>query len=445
VKSTETVKAIAIKAGKGSSPVSTAIYTIGATVAKPQISKAGGLYAGSLTVTISDSQSGATICFTTDGSTPTAQSNQYTGPITLTASQTLQAIAVKPGYFNSPVASAAYTVVTALATPTLSLPTGTYTGAQTVTMADSTPGALIFYTTNGTIPTASSNRYYGPITVSKTQTIRVVAAETGVPYSAVVSATYTIEAAAPAPTFSVAAGSYGATQTVTLKDSVAGLSIYYTTNGTAPTTSSTKYTGPISVSASETIQAIAAGTGYRQSAVAASKYTIMETAAVPALSVAAGTYATAQTVAVTDATAGATLYYTTDGTTPTASSTKYTGPIKVGATETVKVVAAAPGKATSAVSTAKYTIETPADSPAFSVASGTYSAEQMVTLTSKTPGAAIYYTTNGATPTTASTRYASPIAVTATETVKSIATAANHTQSAVGAATYAIEKAGASN
>jgi hypothetical protein len=63
-------------------------------------------------------------------------------------------------------------------------------------------------------------------------------------------------------------------------------------------------------------------------------------------------------VTISDATAGTTIYYTTDATTPTASSTQYTGPITVGATETVKAIAVETGCIKSAVATADYTINT---------------------------------------------------------------------------------------
>ena len=75
------------------------------------------------------------------------------------------------------------------------------------------------------------------------------------------------------PTFSVAAGEYTSTQTVSLSGP-AGATIYYSTNGRAPTTASTKYTGPISVSSSEAVQAIAVKSGYTDSKVATANYQI---------------------------------------------------------------------------------------------------------------------------------------------------------------------------
>jgi hypothetical protein len=70
---------------------------------------------------------------------------------------------------------------------------------------------------------------------------------------------------------------------VTISDATAGATIYYTTNGSTPSTASTAYTGPISVTATETIQAIAVASGLSQSAVASSTYSIMPLGPAPTL------------------------------------------------------------------------------------------------------------------------------------------------------------------
>jgi Legume lectin domain/Chitobiase/beta-hexosaminidase C-terminal domain len=75
------------------------------------------------------------------------------------------------------------------------------------------------------------------------------------------------------PTFSVAAGSYASSQTVSIS-APAGATIYYTTNGRQPTSSSTKYTGPITVSSSELVQAVAIEASYTDSLVATANYQI---------------------------------------------------------------------------------------------------------------------------------------------------------------------------
>ena len=91
-------------------------------------------------------------------------------------------------------------------------------------------------------------------------------------------------------------------------------------------------------------------------------------AATPAFSPAPGSYSSAQTVTISDATTGASIYYTTDGTTPTTGSTLYSGSITVNSTETIEAIAAAAGFSNSAVATATYTINAPV--PDFQVSVG---------------------------------------------------------------------------
>ena len=246
-------------------------------------------------------------------------------------------------------------VVQAAAAPVFSPAAGAYTATQQVALTDATPGAVIFYTTNGTTPTAASTRYANAIAVPATATLKAIAmVGNGLP-SAVASATYTITPPAAVPSISPAAGTYTSAQSVTITDATAGATIYYTTNGTVPTTASAKYTGVISVAASETIQAVAAAPGYSLSATASAAYIIQKVTASPKFSPAAGTYTAAQSVTLTDATAGAAIYYTTNGSAPTTSSAKYTAAIKVSASQTISAIAVAAGYAPSPVVSATYT------------------------------------------------------------------------------------------
>ena len=78
--------------------------------------------------------------------------------------------------------------------PSFSPVAGTYTAAPSVVLSDSTPGATIYYTTDGSKPTTSSTRYSAPLKISSTTTVRAIAAASGFVGSGVVSATYTIAA-----------------------------------------------------------------------------------------------------------------------------------------------------------------------------------------------------------------------------------------------------------
>ena len=82
-----------------------------------------------------------------------------------------------------------------VAAPTFSVPEGTYTEAQTVTLACETEGAAIYYTLDGTDPTAESTLYTAPITISTTTTVKAIAIKDDV-LSTVASATYTFPAVA---------------------------------------------------------------------------------------------------------------------------------------------------------------------------------------------------------------------------------------------------------
>jgi hypothetical protein len=87
-----------------------------------------------------------------------------------------------------------YSVEPPTATPIFSLKTGTYTGPQQVSITDATTGAIIYYTTNGTTPTTSSPQYAGTaVTISGTETLKARAIATNDGWSALKSATYTIQ------------------------------------------------------------------------------------------------------------------------------------------------------------------------------------------------------------------------------------------------------------
>jgi uncharacterized repeat protein (TIGR03803 family) len=79
---------------------------------------------------------------------------------------------------------------------------------------------------------------------------------------------------AAAPTFSPPGGSYHSVQAVTISEATVNSAIYYTTDGSTPTTSSTRYSGALAVNVSETIQAIAAAPDFSNSSVVSADYTI---------------------------------------------------------------------------------------------------------------------------------------------------------------------------
>jgi Chitobiase/beta-hexosaminidase C-terminal domain len=106
-------------------------------------------------------------------------------------------VTISTNALNTTQAQQAITVTGTESLPLAVLPifssvAGTYTSPQKVTFSDTTPGAAIYYTTDGTVPTGHSTRYGGVITIAESQTIQAVAAASGYDDSPVASATYTV-------------------------------------------------------------------------------------------------------------------------------------------------------------------------------------------------------------------------------------------------------------
>ena len=78
--------------------------------AKPVFSPAPGTYTCAQKVTLSAATTGAKIYYTVDGTEPTTSSNQYTGAITVSGSQVIEAVAFASGYSNSDLAKAGYVI-----------------------------------------------------------------------------------------------------------------------------------------------------------------------------------------------------------------------------------------------------------------------------------------------------------------------------------------------
>src|SRR5271157_902380 len=253
------------------------------TLTAPTFSPGSESSATSLSVTLSDATTTATICYTTNGVNPTATTagtcDSLGGAeigvasgtsITVAKTETVKAIATAVGDLNSSLAYATYTIGAKAATPTFSLKAGTYTlktatSTLSSTLSDATSGATICYTANGTTPTATvagtCDSLAGEtgvpsgtsITIAQAETVMAIATLAGDVNSGVFSATYALIPAPP--TFSPGSETYYQLYVTTSYPSVtltaassATISYCEVAAGQPACTPSTAYTASISVS-----------------------------------------------------------------------------------------------------------------------------------------------------------------------------------------------------
>jgi Chitobiase/beta-hexosaminidase C-terminal domain len=162
---------------------------------------------------------------------------------------------------------------------TASPETAQLTSGATVTLSatDDSGGAVtIHYTTDGTTPTTASPVYSTPITITATTTLKYFGVDPTGNQSIVQTQTYTVliqDTTPPTITINPSGGTYTASQIVTLTADENAV-IYYTYDGTTPTTSSPVYSGPFKVSDTMTIKYFGVDRAGNESVVQSATYTI---------------------------------------------------------------------------------------------------------------------------------------------------------------------------
>lgn len=210
-------------------------------------------------VTISASHADATIYYTTNGDAPVVDpSLLYDGtPLTVSGATTVKAIAAHTGFLTSDIATF---TITQVATPTIQ-----NNGNNAISITCATEYATIYYTTDGSTPTTSSNLYTTPLREDVSGvTIKAIAVKENMLASEVGSGSVTLQCEEPVIKRH---GNDGFT--ITCPFPASGTTIYYTTNGDTPTTNSSSTTsgGIVSCSLPVTVKAFAVATNYDNSTV----------------------------------------------------------------------------------------------------------------------------------------------------------------------------------
>jgi hypothetical protein len=454
------------------------------TAVAPVIAPNGGTFSASQSVQLSSTTPSAEIYYTLDGTTPTPSSTLYTGAITINTDTTINAIASAPGYIQSGVSSATFTFTYQTPPVTFTPAAGTYLNAQSVTIADSDTSANIYYTTDGSTPSASSTLYTGPVQVTASETIMAIAIDSGKQNSNVGTSAYVIQNGGTMINFG---SGFSNTAGLTFNGSAKATNDtrLQLTDGGLNEAGSVFWNAPINIQAfttnfefqlsnaqgngfTFTIQNVgptalggnSAGLGYQD---------ILKSVAVKFNfynynnegSDSTGVYANGQppvlpTVDISSSgiqlgsgdSIQAQIVY--DGTNLTlnlldlVTNDKFTMtqainiPQVVGGNTAYVGFTGGSGGLSSSQKLLTWTYATQALPPMFAPPAGPYNSVQNVTLSSGTADAAIYYTTDGSTPTAQSSKYATPIAVATTETIRAIAISPTMGTSNVGAAAYTL-------
>ncbi|MEA4893907.1 MAG: chitobiase/beta-hexosaminidase C-terminal domain-containing protein, partial [Oscillospiraceae bacterium] len=155
--------------------------------------------------------------------------------------------------------------------------TTSFVGGKSVSLTSDTPGTAIYYTLDGSSPTASSRPYSAPLTFSETTKLRAIAVSGNFDGSAILEYTVKVpQIAAPAITVAsgLNSGSLVSSGSQIKLGSVSGATIYYTLDGTDPTSSSMAYSSPITLTQDTTIKAIAEAPGMKRSETATAAYRV---------------------------------------------------------------------------------------------------------------------------------------------------------------------------
>lgn len=388
----------------------------------------------SITITV---PSGTIVYYTTDGTTPAYDPDDSSNnvgtkitankTITVSKSTTIKARAFFSGYQNK---SSVTTTAITYTVKTPSCAEGTsiteIANSKQINFSGTSTGATIYYQIdggswqNGTIATVSG---------IGSHTVLVQGRKTDCTTSSNLTVNVTLRKPA-APTIS-GTSPFDNSTTVTMAAGADGGTIYYTTDGSTPTTSSSTYSSALPCSATTTYKAICVVNGVA-SDVTSATFTRSAALAAPTISPTSNTYDNDLTATITAA-SGATIYYRVNG----GAWQTYSSGISVTANNTtIEAYAVKAGNSDSPIASATYnfTCLTPTASPA----AGIYNSVQSVTLSCGTTGATIHYTTDGSTPNSSSPVYSSAINVSTSMTVKAIAIKSGYTDSDVLTAEYVL-------
>lgn len=302
--------------------------------APPTSNVPSGRYEDIINVSLSSPDSNE-IIYTLDGSDPSTSGIWFAGSIKIDKPVTLKAGSIKNGVMSD-VNTFSYDIDLKPKTPQASVNPGRYDTIQTIALSSQSPNTELFYTTDGSIPSSLSNKYINAITLNQPTTIKAIAVNKYGFSSDIASFTYEILIKPEKPDIETTAGVYYTPVNIKISSQTMESTIYYTLDGTNPTIYSTKYLSEFTLDRTSTVKAISVSKYGVVSDLAWSTFEIYLTPENPDFNIKAGTYYTVQNIELSTIAPLAEIYYTLDNSEPTGNSFKYTQPIRINKSTTIK-------------------------------------------------------------------------------------------------------------
>lgn len=390
---------------------------------KPEANISDGyIFKDRLAVTLKNDNN-APMYYTMDGSTPNVDSTKYSGEIELSKTTTLKTVSFDNGKYSE-VVELTYIKDTNIPSDVKAdKVAGKYTKPIKVTLSNE-DNLAIYYTIDGSTPSKTSSKYTTPISIGETTVLKAVTYQ-GDSAGNVMTFKYQYPTVPSEVTASIPETKFTSSKTVELISDI-DANIYYTTDGSVPSLTSSRYDQPLTISKSMTVKAIAERDG-KTSAVTTLDY-IIAPVAVQA-DKPAGTYDGSVVVEFrVPNNDQVEIYYTTNGSVPTVASNHYTQPLRVSENTTFTVGATYKNSNDIGVVTNHTYIINPiteAKAPVITPGSGTYGQRQLVSMSSDTQDSKIYYTVDGSIPSRDSMEFKEPFYVKQDTVVKAITVTKN--------------------
>ncbi|UCG37984.1 MAG: chitobiase/beta-hexosaminidase C-terminal domain-containing protein [bacterium] len=372
------------------------------TVASPR----GGKFFHPVSVRL-QTEEGAVVYYTTDGTDPSEASLRYTDPVALRQDTELRFFGVDEAGNREEARRESYAIRVDKAKPvTLAEPSGGLFNAPVSVKLSAEEGSTIYYTLDGSRPTARSKKYGVPLRFVRSGVLRFFAVDEAGNQEDVREESYVIDTEPPSVRVQPGGGAFPSPVRVALKSSERG-PIYYDTGGQEPGLSSSVYSAPIPITRSTVLSFFAMDAAGNRSPVSQVEYVIDTVAPEAVTRPPGGSYSGRIRVKI-ETSEPAEVYFTLDGSAPSERSSRYEGPISIEQNTVLSYMAVDGVGNRSQPASQRYVLDATAPVTTADPPGGTFSGGISLTLSSE-EGAVIRYSLDGSPPTESSPRYSAPL------------------------------------